>query len=535
MIKLMIVDDEAGIRAGLKYCIEWDVWDIQFVGEASDGETAYQLALETQPDIVLTDIRMPKMDGLELSRHLKAHFPTIRIILLTGFTETEYLRSALEIGVTAYLVKPAGAEEAIEAVLKQKQEILRERRRHEHNLMRDALLEENLTVLQMHFFNNMSGDAPLRIDALRRKAATLRIPLDGPVYQFVMISISQTESYETTPQYEQDIDRWHTIRLLNEITEEIPGSFYCELDLLEFLFLINANNTQEAEAAHRLLCRRISEKYHIAGCRPLIGIGMPVTRCDQLRLSFLSARMSVWRSVWDKEESIFYGPDEEGTRRFQRQPPSAHKIEKDIITQIMLNHPEEARQSLDCLFDCYYEAYSNFDLLREACKRIVIYVPHPEGGTEDERMRTERLWNAIDHAESANALKALMISCINRQPSEDTNYSGILNKAIQYMEKHYAENITLQTLAKEIFLSPGHLSLIFRRETGMKVGDWLNRYRIEQAKLLLTHENVPINEIAERVGFSSYKYFSMYFLKYTHMNARTYRIRAGGGSDPGEP
>ena len=96
MIKLMIVDDEASIRRGLKHYIDWNAWDIELAAEASDGAEAFRRAVEVQPDILISDIRMPGRDGLELCRMLREALPSIRIILLTGYDSTEYLRAALQ-------------------------------------------------------------------------------------------------------------------------------------------------------------------------------------------------------------------------------------------------------------------------------------------------------------------------------------------------------------------------------------------------------------------------------------------------------
>lgn len=120
MITLMIVDDEVGIRKGIKRFIDWNAWNIALVAEASNGTDALQLALKTKPDILLTDIRMPGLNGLELSRQVLQNSPETRIIILTGYNGSEYLQEALNLGVHAYITKPAGSEQIIQAVLKQK-------------------------------------------------------------------------------------------------------------------------------------------------------------------------------------------------------------------------------------------------------------------------------------------------------------------------------------------------------------------------------------------------------------------------------
>lgn len=523
MIRLMIVDDEAGIRSGLRRCIEWDVWGIQIVGEAADGESAWQLALETQPDIVLTDIRMPQVDGIELSKRLKQRFPSIRIILLTGYDDTKYLKAALEIGVKAYLVKPAGAEETIEAVLCQKNEILQEKKRREHNTKRDILLEENLSILQMHFINSLINQTVLDAGQIRRKADSLDVPLGGPFYKIILLNGNPAERYVLRPQHEQDVERWHMVQCFNEMKKDIPGLFYCDLDIHEFLFLLNLEDPKNSRAMVEALCKKFLALFKRPEYMPQIGIGEAVDSVDHIRDSYRSAYMAVGRAVWNKEKHIFYGPDRSQQLHFFRQPPQAHQIERDITLMITQSRFAEAGTELRQLFNCYYDAYADFDLLREACKRIVMYTDTALPGAE--KSSNDRLWAIIDRALTADELLAFMLSRISNCPGSVSgqSHSKLIAKVTRYMENHYAENISLQDLAKEVFLSPGHLSLNFRKETGLKINDWLNCYRIEQAKALLVKENIPITEIAERVGFSSYKYFSMLFLKYVNMSARSYR------------
>ena len=127
MIKVFLVEDEIIIRNGIKNSINWEMHGYDFVGEASDGELALPMILEKKPDILITDIKMPFMDGLELSRLVKREFPKIKIIILSGYDEFEYAKEAINIGVTEYLLKPMSGAQLLEAVHKVGQTILEEK------------------------------------------------------------------------------------------------------------------------------------------------------------------------------------------------------------------------------------------------------------------------------------------------------------------------------------------------------------------------------------------------------------------------
>lgn len=118
MLKVFLAEDEVIIRQGIKNTISWEKEGLEFVGDAGDGELAYPLILKTQPDILITDIRMPFMDGLELSRLVRQKLPSIKILILSGYNDFEYARQAIEIGVTDYLLKPISSSQLLEAVKK---------------------------------------------------------------------------------------------------------------------------------------------------------------------------------------------------------------------------------------------------------------------------------------------------------------------------------------------------------------------------------------------------------------------------------
>ena len=147
MIKVFLVEDEIVMRNGIKNNIPWEKEGLEFAGEASDGELAYPLIRKVQPDILITDIRMPFMDGLELSELVKKEFPRIKIIILSGYNEFDYAKQAIHIGVTDYLLKPITAAKLLEAVKKVADVI--EKEREDARLMDKYRLEmaEN-TVLE---------------------------------------------------------------------------------------------------------------------------------------------------------------------------------------------------------------------------------------------------------------------------------------------------------------------------------------------------------------------------------------------------
>ena len=154
-IRIFLVEDEVIIRNGIKRSIDWEAEGYDFAGEASDGELAYPLILKEKPDILITDIRMPFMDGLELSRLVKEKLPDIQILLLTGFEEFEYAKEAIRIGVTEYLLKPISSAKLLEVLEKVSEKIRKEREEKELLLRYSMEMRENTERDKMRFFNQL--------------------------------------------------------------------------------------------------------------------------------------------------------------------------------------------------------------------------------------------------------------------------------------------------------------------------------------------------------------------------------------------
>lgn len=149
MLKVFLVEDEVVMRNGIKNNIPWEQEGFEFVGEASDGELAYPLIKREKPDILITDIRMPFMDGLELSRLVKKELPQIKIIILSGYNEFDYAKTAISIGVTDYLLKPISSAKLLEAVKKvgdmieKEQDNVRLMERYEKEMEENILQEKH--------------------------------------------------------------------------------------------------------------------------------------------------------------------------------------------------------------------------------------------------------------------------------------------------------------------------------------------------------------------------------------------------------
>lgn len=523
MIKLMVVDDEINIRKGLREYISWDVWDIELAAEAEDAESALRIAAQVRPDILLTDIRMRQMNGIELMKRLKEMFPDLRVILLSGYSDIEYLQAALHFKAVEYLLKPAGADKIIEAVLRAKKEILEEREKWQENLKRDAFLDENFPIIQIHFIDEIMKGKHTDRAVIEKKAQMLNIPMEGPFY-VVMVADARGnllgDSYKSGQ--EQDMKFWQFVQKMNQIVEKYEDGFWCETGEALFLFLLNEKGEDRLGEKCKLLAEEIQAEFDGFGHEKIyMGIGSVVESPLQLCDSFTSAENALLLSAWNSGQYIFYDQRKEME---QDQIQWCNQKEREILSDVTEKRFEKAIEELGILFDIYREQQMDFRKVKKFCNHLVM-MTEPFDFREHGENHVEA--PCVDEFRDAEDLRNWMIQFwkrkLNKGESVHSQYSELTRKTIRYMQQHYAEDITLQSLSKIVFASPNYLGRVFFNDVGCRLGDWLNRYRVERAKELLSGSLKKTYEIAEEVGFSGYKYFSVCFLKYAGCSARDYR------------
>lgn len=520
MVKLMIVDDEANIRKGLREYISWDAWGIELAAEAENAEAALRIAAQVRPDILLTDIRMGKMDGLELTRRLKEMFPDLRVILLSGYSDISYLQSALQMRASEFLLKPAGADKIIEAVLKVKKEILDEREKFQENLKKEAFFDENIPVIQMHFIDEIIKGKAADPKSILNKAEILNIPMAGPCYRIMLADVRRNlleDGFKSGQ--ELDMDFWQFVQKTNQIVRSFPGTFWCETGEELILFLVNDKDEAVLEETCDRLAKQLigslTEKEQM-----YIGIGNSVDSPVDLWKSCAYAKRALRRSAWNprqhilKEVSPSLSAEEQHTCRVK---------EREILAKLGSKQYEKAYLNLCELFDFYEKYCMDFDEVKKFCYQVCLFAVHlsSQGEVTEEPV--------IDEFRDAGELKNWMFHFWQRRFQGNDmaalRYSELTRKTLRYIQEHYREDITLQSLSKIVFASPNYLGKVFFTDVGCRLGDWLNRYRVERAKELLAATDKKTYEIAEEVGFSGYKFFSVCFLKYAGCSARDYRNR----------
>jgi two-component system response regulator YesN len=530
VIKLLIVDDETVIRKGLRTSIDWDLYGIHVVGEAKNGQEALEKALTLRPEIILTDIRMPIMDGLTFISAVRAKLPAAKIIVLSGYDEFEYAQRALRLGVSDYLLKPFGAEELLELILRLKEKLLAEQKQLEQAVHTRSIMEKNRLTTQAELIQALLDAAYDDYTPIFEKARLVQLNLDGPFYQVVVFNIDDQELLTANlPHKEKDFIKSSALNIAGEVLQQYWDGAFCPSEPDYFVGLVNLTENPERPLVE--VCREIQAtvrkylKFTIS-----IGIGAPYNSVKRIPDSYQEALRALGQKVYQGKNSLIH---------IQDLPPvpaamlPIHPAGEEMELLKALKSLDEARidSLLEATFAAFRRKQSALEEVKNYCIKLAylsIYTLEAMGVQAEHPLGAEpNLYVAVRHYETMADLEGWLRSLLgkllqNLNSYKAQKYKQVISQAIEYLQQHYQESVTLKTLADAVYVSPNYLSRIFKEETGENFVEWLNKFRIERAKELLRDRRLKTYEIAEKVGYSDYKYFSYNFKKYTGRSTRQY-------------
>lgn len=536
MLKVFLVEDEVVMREGIKNNINWEQEGFSFVGEASDGELAYPLIQKTKPDILITDIKMPFMDGLELSRLVKQELPDIKILILSGYDEFEYAKEAIGIGITDYLVKPIAGAGLLETVKKVGKKIEEEQQQKKFLETFEQERMENRQLARQKFFRKLvSGQSP--VSALLKEGKEEGFDLAAKSYNIILFQIFGREG-ETGYSEEQN----ELTRSIEEMTEKMSEVLMVELGLEGWAFLLKGNEEKSAaEVEQELLNNIFSALSSCSDIHYFGGVGEEVERLSELSRCFEEASRAFAFRYLNKRSRIVRSCDTAGRDPEQEvmelSTLSAGHLDRRVVENFVktglkgevTHFVEEYFASLGekNIHSLMFRQYVTMDTYFAAAG--VLEELGCEPGILAERcgdfQKTPGIFASLEGTE--NYLCVLLGTAVElREGVSRKKYSSLLKDARNYIEQNYDnEDISLNTVAASVNLSPNHFSTIFSQETGRTFIEYLTFVRMEKAKELLRTTSMKTAEIAFAVGYKDAHYFSYLFKKTQECTPREFRAR----------
>jgi two-component system, response regulator YesN len=514
--KVLIVDDDRIIRRGLVTTIPWEKNGFQLVGEAGDGERALQLIREQEPQIVISDIKMPFMDGLELADQVKEGYPAIKFIFLTGYEDFNYAQRAVKIGVVDYLLKPVDRSVLLEKVKKaakewddshgEKQKINAAR-----PFLRQVLLRKILECQETE-------------EGLRHEAQTLNIRLQGN--GFVVLLIKIDGYYENTDPATREYMKVCVGSACEEVlyAEADGGIFAMEGDELVAVYSSDEDAALVKEKSLVLAEKiriTIRDKFNKTLTLALGGIWQGLYG---IHSSYAEARYVLnFRHVMGKDKVISIADID-----FLVNEVRKSKIEvadDDLVDKVRLGLVDDA---LQCLSDIEYSLQTKRPSLPQVRLMAVDLLLALFKGAETWAKEWGTVWeekkpiyySKINQMPTIHdiitLLKTIVDSLGQFMVEENENSRGeLIEEVTSYIEEHYAEHgLSLQDIGEYVHMNPIYLSVLFKKKKNITFTGFLLQVRMKKAKEMLRCQNMKTYEIAEKIGYSSPEYFSACFKKY---------------------
>lgn len=538
MFKVFLVEDEFVVREGIKNNVDWAAHGYEFCGEAGDGELAFPMIKELRPDIVITDIRMPFMDGLDLSRLIKKELPSTEILILSGYEEFDYAKEAIRIGVAEYLTKPVSGEELLKAVdsladrvrERQYESVIREKYEHE--------MEENTNLEKRKLFDSLVTGTK-KITELIDAAASMDISLTAKYYRLMLLLVSSTT--HALSEYSRRLvwidSTWKKLdeerkvvafdRGLEGKAVLLKGDSAAELDV------------QQKEYLEGFM-KMLEGQQHV---RFFGGVSRTVARLSELPEAFIGAgRAFAKRYTTDESAIVTDRPDDEDELKkvadigdFDIRTVNPKMIDRAKLKDFMRFADENEigyfvddyidKMGSDAVnsylfrqylaMDAYFSATDVLESMNAECT-----IPAPDehsgihkGAGEVKRYISDILQRVIE------ARKGL---------SNDKN-SDVTEDAIRYIEENYAnDELSLNMVAAHVNFSPSYLSMLFGQATGKTLTKYITDVRMNKAKELLKCSSKKSSVIASEVGYKDPHYFSYLFRKTQGMTPTRFR---GGNAE----
>ncbi len=557
MIKVFLVEDEYAIREGIKKSVNWEANGFELVGEAGDGEVAYPKILKSMPDILITDIRMPFMDGLTLASMVKNEIPDIRIIVLSGYDDFNYAKEAISIGVEEYILKPVSGENLMKELGKVADAIKADRREKEVGQQYQKDMEEIRTLEQQKFIRDMIG-GKLSMQESIQTGRKLGIDITAAFYSIVLMqvfpknkSVGELNEYSGVEEeiYSRIKER-HTDSSHAFLYEQV-GGVLCFLEKADSEEEIRTNIDKGIEEIKNLMTEYEDRVYYIS-------IGKIVERIRDVNQSYADAGRKFAERYMMDDSFVFYDDnqrDEIGRSILREKDGSAGSLKMDSIDigkldisgvdismisqKTIYNFLKNGTLSeIGDLVEEYFDSLGQ-DALESIMLRQYVLVESLISAAAflddlgvDKQSSSEilgELNNPLGYVESQekarNYVSRLLTAMIEyRNQLSDKKYTEIIDKAKKYIQENYRnEDMSLQSVASSVNVSSNHFSAIFRKETGDTFIDYLTTVRMNKAKDLLVCTSMKTSEIGFEVGYRDPHYFSYIFKKTQGMSPKEYR------------
>ena len=533
MLKVFLVEDESVVRESLRNNIPWKEYGFNFVGEASDGEMALPLIRKTAPDVLITDIKMPFMDGLSLSHIVKKEFPSMRVIIMSGYDDFEYAKRAIKEGVDQYISKPitkSGMKEVLDSV---KEKIEKERTQQGYLMQYEMETQEYEQLQRREFFEKvLTGTMPVK--DIYVEAGKLSLDITASAFSLILFSIKDKEKSV------EEIGSVEYCKALEELMSyflRFPAYILSRWSLNTYIVVVKG----EKEIVEEYVERGVAKITEICEGKDnkiewYVAAGKPVERFSALEKCFNLVNHAFACRFFVQDTHIL---TEETTAKYTsaRNDGSIGNIDNAKVDGAVLKGflstgteseiGEFVSEYLTSLGDALKShVFRNFFVLNSV---FAVSSFLEDNGVSKEDVN-DNLFSPdngyeIKHEQIAGFMEALLKSALElRDGASNKRGNKLISDAIAYIDENYMnESCTLGDVAEALSVNSSYLSTMFSKEMDTTFVKFLTAKRLEKARDLLAKERMHTADVAAAVGYKDSHYFSFVFRKMYGMSPKEYR------------
>jgi two-component system response regulator YesN len=534
--KLMVVDDEYNIRDGIANAIPWADHNIEVAAQASNAMEAISKFEQFQPDIIITDIIMDDMTGLDMIEHLYRKNQNIKVIIISGYDDFEYAKRAIKLKAASYLLKPIVPDELTAIADNLVKDIADTNRIKEKLLSLEDELKQGRAYILEKFLNDLIYGRITDEKELNRRAVFLGLRFDYPSYLCLSFSVDNYfELAGKKPEKDMQIIILGVKKVITEIFCKKNMVFVLEENGSDITAVIGSSSIKDSlmDEIHANIEKIKDMAKELFDITVTVGLGRVYDNILNIRRSYMEAGKAIeYRIVAGKDTVI----DIEDIASISGK---SYIYPKDKEKQILNSISENDEEKIACYVDGFFKDLLSQNCLKRQIQAVVFQlIMGVSGKLIDMGMDQEegimehnmRLYDKIDRLETVEDIKTYMTREITRTANDiflrrNGDVRNIIAKSQKYISDHFTDSsISLQTISEHIHLSPAYFSKLYKKETGDSYIDYVTKVRIDMAKKYLKETNMRISEVGASVGYLNSHYFSTLFKKYAGITPAEYRM-----------
>jgi len=526
---MIVVDDIKAVVNGIVNQLDWQGHGIDIVGTAADGESGLALLQSRKPDIILTDIRMPRMSGIEMTKQMVEQLPGSKIIFISGYNDFENAQQAIQLGAFDYLLKPFRSRQLLETVLRARDEILKERARKQSYLEMEYKLKESMPLLRQEYLSMLVRYAA-DPEAIDRRWEFLGIAMDeGPIAVLVLeIDHEYAERTDLTMR-EIELTRFTIQNIVEETIRSRTKGVVFRDGPRRFVCLINVGSEEQPiQVAEQC----VSHVAMFSKCTVSIGIGTLAKEKHELVRAYREAVEALSYTFFTGGNSVFDYRNI-ALRNNAAAPKIAADQEKELLYGILSGNAERTGRILGQLYAEWdglagylspQQAKTQYaDLAAVLLKSLGSAIKEADAASYDEQIRA-LAFRSMNVRDIQQSLKDMCLAwCRLIQSNQRANAQMTIDESIAYIRDNVHENLSVGGIAERAHLSPSYFANLFKKITGVSVMQFVLGEKMAKAKSLLAGSKLSIQEVSDALGYEERSYFSEVFKKHTGLTPKEFK------------